>query len=73
MFNGPVEIYEDYPIVPEPIHWDSSKNAIEFYVQDFSESVPYVLAHEDFFYLQTNETHQENRKEMLNKRSRTDL
>ena len=50
MFNGPFEIYEDYQIVPKPILWDSTNNAIQFSVQDFSESVPYVRAHEDLFF-----------------------
>ena len=59
MLNGPFEIYEDYQIVPEAILSDSAKNAIEFYVQDFPESIPYVWAHEDLFfktYIQTRIT-----------------
>ena len=47
MFNGPFEIYEDYQIVPKPILSESATKAIEFYVQIFSESISYVLAHED--------------------------
>ena len=49
MFNGPFEIYEDYQIVPKPILSESATKAIEFYVQIFSESIPYVWAHEDLF------------------------
>ena len=50
MFNGPFEIYEDYQIVPKPILSESATKAIEFYVQNFSESIPYVLAHEDLIF-----------------------
>ena len=50
MFNGPFEIYEDYQIVPKPILSESATKAIEFYVQNFSESIPYVWAHEDLFF-----------------------
>ena len=51
MFNGPFEIYEDYQIVPKPILSESATKAIEFYVQNFSESIPYVWAHEDVFFM----------------------
>ena len=50
MFNGPFKIYEDYKIVPKPILSESATKAIEFYVQNFAESIPYVLAHEDLFF-----------------------
>ena len=50
MFDGPFEIYEDYQIVPKPILSESATKAIESYVQNFSESIPYVWAHEDFFF-----------------------
>ena len=46
MFNGSSEIYED----------DQATNAIEFYVQDFSESIPYVWAHEDVFFTTYKQT-----------------
>ena len=49
MFNGPFEIYEDYQIVPKPILSKSAKKAIEFNVHNFSESRPYVWAHEASF------------------------
>ena len=50
MFNGPFEIYEDYQFVPKPILSESATKAIEFYVQNFSESIPYVWVHEDLFF-----------------------
>ena len=50
MFIRPFEIYEDNQIVPKPILTDSAKNAIKFYVQDLSESIPYVWAHEDLLF-----------------------
>ena len=71
MFNGPIEIYEDYQIVPEPRLLDSATNAIEFYVQDFSERIQYVLAHEDLFftaYRQTETTKRTAKKFLTNVR-----
>ena len=50
MFNGPFEIYEDYQIVPKLILSKSATNAIEFYVQNFSESILHVWAHKDLFF-----------------------
>ena len=50
MFNGPFEIYEDYQIVPKPVLSESATKAIEFYVQNFSESISYVWAHEHPFF-----------------------
>ena len=50
MFNGPFAIYNNPQIVPDPILSDSSTKAIEFYVQNFPESIPYVWAHEDLFF-----------------------
>ena len=50
MLKGPLKIYKDYQIVPEPINSDSATNAIEFYLYDFLESIPYIWAHEDFFF-----------------------
>ena len=50
MLNGPFEIYEDYQIVPKSIHSESVTKAIEFYVQNFSESILHVWAHEDLFF-----------------------
>ena len=49
MLNGPLSVYKDYHIVPEPILLDSVTNAIEFYSKDFSISSPHVWAHEDIF------------------------
>ena len=50
MFNGPFEINENYQIVRKPILSESATKAIEFYVENFSESIPYVWAHEDLFF-----------------------
>ena len=47
MFNGPFEIYEDYQIVPKPILSKSVTKAIEFYVQNFSESILHVRTYDD--------------------------
>ena len=49
MFNGPLRIYKDYQIIPEPILSGSATSAIEFYF-NFSESIPYVWAQEDIFF-----------------------
>ena len=56
MFNGPFEIYEDYQIVPKPILSESATKAIEFNVQNFSESIPDVWAHEDLFFTTYRQT-----------------
>ena len=56
VFNGPFEIYEDYPIVHKPILSESATKAIEFYVQKFSKSIPYVWAHEDPFFTTYSQT-----------------
>ena len=45
MFNEPFEIYEDNQIVPKPVLSESATKAIEFFVQNFSESITYVWAH----------------------------
>ena len=69
MFNGPFEIYEDYQIVPKPILSESVTKAIEFYVQNFSESISYVWAHEDLYsttYRQTETTRRTARKFLAN-------
>ena len=49
MFNRAFEIYEDYQIVPKSIHSESVTKAIEFYVQNFSESILHVWTHKDLF------------------------
>ena len=73
MFNGFFEIYEGYYIVPEPILSDSFTNVIEFFVQDFSESMPYVEhTRISFSRLIDKRKLPREPKEILNKRSWTD-
>ena len=63
MFHGPIEICEDYQIVPEPILSDSANNTIEFYFQDLSESMSYVWAHEDLFSQPTDKQRQSRERQ----------
>ena len=46
--------------------FDSAMNAIEFYLSDFIESIPYIWARQDFL-LWLDRDQQENHKEILNK------
>ena len=61
MFNGPLKIYGDYKIVTKPILSNSAMNAIEFYVQDFSERIQYVWAHKNLFFTIYKQTKTTNR------------
>ena len=56
MLNRPLRIYKDYQTVPKPILSVSATNAIEFYLYDFLESIPYVWAHEDLFFRTNRQT-----------------
>ena len=40
MLNRPLRIYKYYQIVAQPIHIDLATKAIEFYLNDFSKSIP---------------------------------
>ena len=45
MLNGHLKIYIDYRIIPLTILSDSATDAIKFWFEYFSESIPYVWAH----------------------------
>ena len=69
MLSGPLEIYQDYQIVPLSILSDSVADAIQFFSCNFLKSIPYAWAHNEVFltnFRPTETTRGTTRKFLIN-------